>query len=116
MRFACWIIKTTNTHSEYVIRITFTRQYWSYERASLHVKRALPAFFLCGEYLAKKLRVVLTLDPVNKGNSVLRNADHVLFKDFNLHQYRCEHLKSRILIIMEKQVLHPVTTKRSWGM
>ena len=26
MRIACWITKTTNTHSEYVIRIAFPRQ------------------------------------------------------------------------------------------
>ena len=26
MRFACWITKTTDTHSEYVILIAFPRQ------------------------------------------------------------------------------------------
>jgi len=33
MRFACWIPKTTNTHSEYVILIAFPLQQWSHERA-----------------------------------------------------------------------------------
>jgi hypothetical protein len=28
MRFACWITKTTGTHSEYVILIAFQRQQW----------------------------------------------------------------------------------------
>jgi hypothetical protein len=28
MRFACWIIKATDTHSEYVILIAFPQQKW----------------------------------------------------------------------------------------
>jgi hypothetical protein len=35
MRFACWITKTTDTHSEYVILIAFTRQQWLLESASV---------------------------------------------------------------------------------
>jgi hypothetical protein len=35
MRFACWITKATDTHSEYVIRIAFQRQQWLRERASM---------------------------------------------------------------------------------
>jgi hypothetical protein len=35
MRFACWITKATNTHSEYVILIAFPRQQWLRERVSL---------------------------------------------------------------------------------
>jgi hypothetical protein len=35
MRFACWIAKATNTHSEYVILIRFTRLQWLRERVSL---------------------------------------------------------------------------------
>jgi hypothetical protein len=34
MRFACWITKATDTHSEYVILIAFRRQQWLRERAS----------------------------------------------------------------------------------
>jgi hypothetical protein len=33
MRFACWITKATNTHTEYVILIAFPRQQWLRERA-----------------------------------------------------------------------------------
>jgi hypothetical protein len=33
MRFACWIPKTTNTHSEYVILIAFPLQQLLHERA-----------------------------------------------------------------------------------
>jgi hypothetical protein len=32
MRFACWITKSTDTHSEYVILIAFPRQQWVGER------------------------------------------------------------------------------------
>jgi hypothetical protein len=33
MRFACWIAKATDTHSEYVILIAFPRQQWLCESA-----------------------------------------------------------------------------------
>jgi len=35
MRIACWISKAINTHSEYVVRISFPLQQWLHERASL---------------------------------------------------------------------------------
>ena len=35
MRFACWMIKDTNTHSECVILIVFPQQQWLRERTSL---------------------------------------------------------------------------------
>jgi hypothetical protein len=35
MRFACWITKATDTHSEYVILIAFPSQQWLRERASV---------------------------------------------------------------------------------
>ena len=35
MRNACCILKSTNTHSEYVIFVTFPLQQWLHERASM---------------------------------------------------------------------------------
>jgi hypothetical protein len=35
MRFACWITKATDTHSEYAILMAFPRQQWLRERASM---------------------------------------------------------------------------------
>jgi hypothetical protein len=35
MRFACWITKATDTHSDYVILTAFPRQQWLRERASV---------------------------------------------------------------------------------
>jgi hypothetical protein len=35
MRFACWITKATDTHTEYVILIPFPRLQWLRERASV---------------------------------------------------------------------------------
>jgi hypothetical protein len=35
MRFACWITKATDTHSEYVIATAFAKQQWLRERASM---------------------------------------------------------------------------------
>jgi hypothetical protein len=37
MRFACWITKVTDTHSQYVILISFPRQQWLRERTSMLV-------------------------------------------------------------------------------
>jgi hypothetical protein len=34
-RFACWVSKATDTHSEYVVLIAFPLQQWLYGRASL---------------------------------------------------------------------------------
>jgi hypothetical protein len=34
-RFACWITKATDTHSEYVILIVFPRQKWLHEHTSV---------------------------------------------------------------------------------
>jgi hypothetical protein len=33
MSFACWVTKTTNTHSEYIILIAFSLQQWLNESA-----------------------------------------------------------------------------------
>jgi hypothetical protein len=35
VHFTCWTTKTVDTHSEYVIHISFTRQQWLRERSSL---------------------------------------------------------------------------------
>ena len=35
MRFACWVTKATDTHSEYIILIAFSQQKWLGERASM---------------------------------------------------------------------------------
>ena len=76
----------TNTHSEYVVLFHGSNGHTNAPQC--YIIGTLPVFLLCGEYLAKNLRVILTLDPVNKGNSVLRNADHFSFKDTALHRIR----------------------------
>jgi len=45
MRFACWIIKATDIHSEYVIIIPFPRQQLLRERTSLLHYSTLPLLF-----------------------------------------------------------------------
>jgi len=35
MSIACWLLKTTNTHSEYAIFVTFPLQQLLHERASM---------------------------------------------------------------------------------
>ena len=38
MRIACWIPKTTNTHSHYVILIAFTPSQWFYESTTVTLR------------------------------------------------------------------------------
>jgi hypothetical protein len=45
MRFACWIIKSTDIHSEYVILTAFPRQQMLRERTSLLLYSKLPFLF-----------------------------------------------------------------------
>ena len=45
MRIACWIPKTTDTHSEYVIFIVFPRQQLLHERASCLRHTYIPCLF-----------------------------------------------------------------------
>jgi hypothetical protein len=49
MRIASWILKATNTHSEYVILTAFPLQEWLHERASLlrYYVRCLSGSFMC---------------------------------------------------------------------
>jgi len=44
---ACWIPKTTNTHSEYVIIIAFSQQQWLHERASMLLYTYIACLILC---------------------------------------------------------------------
>jgi hypothetical protein len=46
MRFARWVTKPTNTHSDYVVLIAFPRQQWLRERASILRYSALRGLFL----------------------------------------------------------------------
>ena len=50
VRIACYILKTTNAHSEYVARIVFPLQRWLHERASMlrytYIAR-LVQFYFC---------------------------------------------------------------------
>ena len=42
MRFACWITKATDAHSEYELLIAFPQQQWLRERVLCYVIRILP--------------------------------------------------------------------------
>jgi hypothetical protein len=49
MRFACWMTKTVDTHSEYVILIAVPRQQWLRERYSMLRCTHIP-FLVCMLY------------------------------------------------------------------
>jgi hypothetical protein len=57
MRFACWISKATDTHSVYVIHITFRRQQWLCERASILHYTYIPCL-VCNRKAASVLWVI----------------------------------------------------------
>jgi hypothetical protein len=46
MRFVGWITKATDTHSEYVILITFPGQQWLRERAGMLLYKSIAFFIL----------------------------------------------------------------------
>jgi hypothetical protein len=45
-RFACWITKATDTHSEYVILVAFPRQQWFAKAPQCYIIRTLPVLFV----------------------------------------------------------------------
>jgi hypothetical protein len=47
MRILCWIIKATDTHSEYVILTAYPRQQWLRERASVLSYRYIACLVEC---------------------------------------------------------------------
>jgi hypothetical protein len=63
MPIACWLPKTTNTHSEYVILITFARQQRLRERALMLRLYTHPLSYLniCSAYFQSS--VLYTADP-----------------------------------------------------
>jgi hypothetical protein len=46
MRIACWVTKSTKTHSEYVIRTAFPLQQWLHERSSKLRHRCISCFVI----------------------------------------------------------------------
>ena len=46
MRFACWLTKATDTHSEYAVLTAFPQQQWLRERASMLRIHTLSQLFL----------------------------------------------------------------------
>jgi hypothetical protein len=82
MRFACWIIKATHTPSEYVLIITFSRQQWVRERASILPYSTLPTLlyfelFEISLNKAHKLRRSHTTVEVKRATS-LDNINNIL--------------------------------------
>jgi hypothetical protein len=47
MCIACWIPKSTNTHSQYVMLIAFPQQQWMHERASMLRYTYIDCIVLC---------------------------------------------------------------------
>jgi hypothetical protein len=66
MRFACWITKSADAHSEYKMRIAFQRQKWLRERASMlrlqvHCLSCLIFFWLVLCYLTEPSEMLISI-------------------------------------------------------
>jgi len=65
MRVACWIHKTTNTHSNYGINISFPLQQWLHERAymSRYISRYMSRYIsrYKSRYMSRICHVICTL-------------------------------------------------------
>jgi hypothetical protein len=59
MRFACWITKATDTHSEYLIPVALPRQQWLRERAPMFLYK----------YIACLVLFKLRYSPVGSNNN-----------------------------------------------
>jgi len=55
MRFAFWIIKATNTHSEYAIIITLLRQQWLHECASMLICMYITCLVILHKFSVRKI-------------------------------------------------------------
>jgi hypothetical protein len=62
MRFACWITKATDTHSECVTFIAFPRLQWLRERAlNVTFIRTLPFFYIFGvQFQGNDFQVIIS--------------------------------------------------------
>jgi hypothetical protein len=69
MRFACWIPKATNTHSEYITLVAFPQQQWLSESASTLRHTYLNCLVLI--YWPRQYTINLHLKPSLQLNSVL---------------------------------------------
>jgi hypothetical protein len=58
MRNACWIPKSINTHSEYVILTEFPPHQWLHERASMLPYTTLPLLFRNEKRIKKTSRAL----------------------------------------------------------
>ena len=93
MRFACWITKAANTHSEYVIFIECLLQQWLHERASklryTYIACLVYSFLRsthsnknthCGQSVQFSRMLKLTVDTVNVSfERVTLFHSHVMF-------------------------------------
>jgi hypothetical protein len=72
MRIACWVIKATDTHSEYVILTAFPRQQWLRERASILSYTCFACLFymLCRSVVSK----LCCVQPQRSGKEGIREA------------------------------------------
>jgi hypothetical protein len=55
MRFAFWIIKATNTNSEYAIIITLPRQIWLHESASILICKYITCLVILHKFSVRKI-------------------------------------------------------------
>ena len=90
MRTACWMLKATITHSQYVLLVAFPLQQWLHECAPM-LRYTYTAYFVqvyIEVLLHNSLQLSMNLQPV-KRLDITKNNDH------DEHQISVDLLKKR---------------------
>jgi hypothetical protein len=98
MRFACWIAKAKNTHSEFAILMAFARQQWLHESSLM-----LPYTYITCSVCQKDESYTKCSRHMTNKNS---NGRLLLFTNFVRNTFQCTDSKihSRILIIKANEM------------
>ena len=96
IRIPCWIPKTTNTHSQYVILIAFLLQQWLHERASVlrYTYIACHISSVCISATAPGILIVIS----SRFSSFHRPPKRTLSKDFS-------HTKPSVCLLLLQLVI-----------
>jgi hypothetical protein len=93
MRFACWVTKATDTHSDYLVILVFPRQQWLRERtpvqATLVIRDLTLRVFAITRFRGKKAarKLYSNLAVIVYGGDVTVWRSHQLVTSY---QYQCE--------------------------
>jgi len=114
MRVACWISKTVNTHSEYVIIIPFPLQQWLHERASMSCFTYI-ACLVVWSFITEVFGLIpLTDFWLNHSLKNERGKTTALYPVFSLVPVMCSLVRSSCYIMRTHVIAH-LYIKHVWN-